>query len=104
MESATTPGAAASISPTMVSPATQAGLILGTAAYMSPEQARGKTVDQRTDIWAFGCVLFEMLTGKRAFDAEDVSLTLARVLERDPDLAALPAVVPPRLKRVIEVC
>ena len=66
-------------------------MILGTAAYMSPEQARGKPVDKRADIWAFGCVLFEMLTGQRAFDGEDVSDTLARVIEREPDWAALPA-------------
>ena len=68
-------------SPTITSPAmTQAGMILGTAAYMSPEQARGRPVDRRADIWAFGCVLFEMLSGQRAFDDEDVSLTLSRVL------------------------
>jgi serine/threonine protein kinase len=59
---------------------TQRGVILGTAAYMSPEQARGKTVDTRADIWAFGCVLFEMLTGRRAFEDEDVSMTLSKVL------------------------
>ena len=70
-----------SMSPTITTPAmTQAGMILGTAAYMSPEQARGKTVDKRADIWAFGAVLFEMLTGKRAFEDEDVSMTLSKVL------------------------
>ena len=65
---------------------TEAGIVLGTAAYMSPEQARGKPVDQRADIWAFGCVLYEMLTGKAAFLGDDVTTTLARVLERDPDM------------------
>ncbi len=92
-------------SPTITTPAmTQVGVILGSAAYMSPEQARGRAVDRRADIWAFGCVLYEMLTGKRAFDAEDVSVTLARVLERDVDLTALPATVPPRVRQVIAVC
>src|SRR5262245_53035030 len=81
-----------SLSPTITTPAmTQAGVILGTAAYMSPEQARGKTVDRRADIWAFGCVLYEMLTGHRAFDGEGVSETLARVIEREPDWVRLPA-------------
>jgi len=83
---------------------TEAGLLLGTAAYMSPEQARGKRVDQRTDIWAFGCVLFEMLTGKAAFLGEDVTSTLARVLETEPDLAALPARVSPSVRRTLELC
>jgi serine/threonine protein kinase len=93
------------LSPTIATPAmTQVGFILGSAVYMSPEQARGRTVDQRVDIWAFGCVLYEMLTGKRVFDADDVSLTLARVLERDVDLTALPAAVPPRVRQVIAVC
>ena len=93
------------LSPTIATPAmTQVGFILGSAAYMSPEQARGRTVDRRADIWAFGCVLYEMLTGKRAFDADDVSLTLARVLERDADLTALPAAVPPRVRQVVAVC
>jgi eukaryotic-like serine/threonine-protein kinase len=93
------------MSPTITTPAmTQVGFILGSAAYMSPEQARGRAVDRRADIWAFGCVLYEMLTGKRAFDAEDVSLTLARVLERDVDLTALPATVPARVRQIIAVC
>jgi serine/threonine-protein kinase len=80
-------------SPTITTPAmmTAVGVILGTAAYMSPEQARGKTVDKRADIWAFGAVLFEMLTGKRAFDGDDVSDTLAAVLRAEPDWNALPA-------------
>ena len=77
--------AAATNSPTMSAAATRAGVILGTAAYMSPEQARGRAVDTRTDIWAFGCVLYEMLTGKRAFEGDDVSDTLASVLAREPD-------------------
>ena len=81
--------------PTITSPAmTQAGMILGTAAYMSPEQARGKTADKRADIWAFGAVLFEMLTGRRAFEDEDVSMTLSKVLQREPDFDALPPSVP----------
>ena len=101
------PGGSAnfSMSPTITTPAmTQMGVILGTAAYMSPEQARGKSVDQRADIWAFGCVLFEMLAGRRAFDAEDVSLTLARVLERDVDFTPIPADVPARVRQVIALC
>ena len=79
-------------------------MILGTAAYMSPEQARGKPVDKRTDIWAFGCVLFEMLTGKRAFNGETASDVIAAVIERAPDLSALPASTPPHVRRVIERC
>jgi serine/threonine protein kinase len=98
-------GSGFSMSPTITTPAmTQVGLILGTAAYMSPEQARGRSVDRRTDIWAFGCVLFEMLSGKRAFEAEDVSLTLARVLEREVDLTAMPTDVPARVRQVIALC
>ena len=83
---------------------TGVGMILGTAAYMSPEQARGKPVDKRADIWAFGCVLYEMLTGRRAFEDEDVSLTLSQVLQREPDFDALPPSVPPRVRQALRVC
>jgi serine/threonine-protein kinase len=97
--------ASASQSPTITTPAmTQAGMILGTAAYMSPEQARGKPVDKRADIWAFGCVLYEMLTGRRPFDGEGVSDTLARVIEREPDWARLPATLSPTLSTYIKRC
>ena len=92
-------------SPTITTPAmTQAGMILGTAAYMSPEQARGKAVDRRADIWAFGCVLYEMLSGQRAFGGEDVTVTLARVVEREPDFDALPLALPPRVRQALRVC
>ncbi len=83
---------------------TQAGMILGTAAYMSPEQARGKPVDKRTDIWAFGCVLYEMITGKRAFNAEDVSVTLAAVLMKESDWTALPRTTAPAITTVLQRC
>ena len=73
---------------------TQMGVILGTAAYMSPEQAKGKPVDKRTDVWAFGCTLYEMLTGRRAFAGDDVSDTMASVLKSDPDWSALPVGTP----------
>ncbi len=78
-------------SPTLTIASTQAGVLIGTAAYMSPEQARGKRVDRRSDIWAFGCVLFEMLTGAAAFSGETVSDTLAGVIKEDPDWSRLPA-------------
>jgi serine/threonine-protein kinase len=105
MEPAGISSAGMSLSPTITSPAmTQAGLILGTAAYMSPEQARGKTVDRRSDIWAFGCVVLEMLTGARTFEAEDVSLTLSMVLQRDADFGALPPDVPPHVTQTLRVC
>lgn len=91
-------------SPTLTMRATQAGLILGTAAYMSPEQARGRAVDHRTDIWAFGCVLFEMLSGRRAFEGEDVSMTLASVLKRDLDWNVLPDNTPGPLRRLLARC
>ena len=93
------------LSPTITSPAaTRMGVILGTAAYMSPEQARGKVVDKRTDIWAFGCVLYELLTGKRAFEGEEVSDSLASILKSDPDWDALPANIPARIRRVLRRC
>ena len=85
-------------SPTITTPAmTQAGMVLGIAAYMSPERASGHAVDGRSDVWALGCVLYEMLTAARAFDAERVAPTLARVLERDPDWSLLPSGVTPTL-------
>src|SRR5262249_22638240 len=85
-------GAGLSESPTITTPAmmTGMGMILGTAAYMSPEQAKGRPVDKRSDVWAFGCVLYEMLTQKRAFAGEDVSDTLVSVLRGEPDWSALP--------------
>jgi serine/threonine protein kinase len=91
-------------SPTLTYAATQQGVILGTAAYMSPEQARGKTVDKRADIWAFGVVLFEMLTGRSLFAGGDVSQTLARVLERQPDYSALNPNLHPRICFLLERC
>ena len=80
------------------------GRILGTPAYMSPEQARGLTVDKRTDIWAFGCVLFEMLTGRRAFEGATITDTLAQVLEREPDWTRLPAQTPPSIRALLDRC
>jgi serine/threonine-protein kinase len=95
-----------SASPTITSPVgmTGVGVILGTAAYMAPEQARGKPVDKRADIWAFGCVLFEMLTGQRAFEDEDVSLTLSKVLQREPEWNALPPTTPVPLHLLLRRC
>ena len=89
-------------SPTVTVGSTQEGTILGTAAYMSPEQARGQAVDKRTDIWAFGCVLYEMLTGHVAFPGETVSDTIAAILGREPDWAALPATTPPMVARLLQ--
>ncbi len=93
-----------SSSPTITRMATQAGIILGTAAYMSPEQAKGKSVDRRTDIWAFGCVLYEMLTGKQAFTGETVTDTLAAVIMKDPDLSALPANTTQSVRNLLQRC
>ena len=95
------PGGNDSVSPTLMSPAmTQAGMILGTAAYMAPEQARGKPVDARADIWAFGVVLYELLTGQRLFKGEDLTETLASVVKDQPDLSAAPA----RVRRLLDAC
>ena len=91
-------------SPTLTARATQMGMILGTAAYMAPEQARGKPVDKRADIWAFGVVLYEMLTGRRAFPGDEISDVLAAVLRQDIDWSALPEDTPPRLRRLLERC
>ena len=91
-------------SPLTTPAVTETGVILGTASYMSPEQARGKPVDQRADIWAFGCLLFEMLTGKRAFGDEDVMLTLAHVLDRDTDMSSIPGSVSPAVRQTIALC
>ena len=91
-------------SPTLTRQGTQIGVILGTAAYMSPEQAKGKRVDKRTDVWAFGAVLYEMLTGQRAFAGEDVSDTLAAVLRAVPDFDALPSGLPGSTRAVLELC
>jgi Tol biopolymer transport system component len=91
-------------SPTFISQATEAGVILGTAAYMSPEQARGKPVDKRTDIWAFGVVLYEMLAGRAAFAGETVTDLLAAIVSREPDWSQLPPTVPPRVDHLLRRC
>ncbi len=93
-----------SMSPTLSLHATMAGVILGTAAYMSPEQARGKAVDKRADIWAFGAVLFEMLTGRRAFAGDDITDTIVSVVSKEPDWGALPTQTPAALRRVLTRC
>jgi Tol biopolymer transport system component len=100
------PASDRSLSPTITSPAmmTGVGVILGTAAYMSPEQAKGRPADKRSDIWAFGCVLFEMLTGTRPFDGEDVTDVMAAVLSKEPDWTALPARVPGSIRALIRRC
>jgi len=92
-------------SPTLTfQPGTRAGMILGTAAYMAPEQARGKPVDRRADIWAFGCVLYELITGRRAFEGETVSDILAAVMMKEPDWNAVPASTPAFLHRLLRRC
>jgi len=96
--------AAMTASPTLTIQATFLGVILGTAAYMSPEQAKGKMVDRRADIWAFGVVLCEMLTGRRMYDGETAAETLARIIEREPDLSALPSSTPAAVRHIIERC
>jgi serine/threonine-protein kinase len=92
-------------SPTITSPAmTQMGVLLGTAAYMAPEQARGRVVDKRADVWAFGTVLFEMVSGRPPFPGDDLSQVLARVIDREPDWPALPAETPAALRRLLTRC
>ena len=91
-------------SPTMTQAGTEAGVILGTAAYMSPEQARGRPVDKRTDVWSFGCLVFECLTGRALFRGETVSDLIAKILEREPDWKALPRETPPRLTDLLRRC
>ena len=91
-------------SPTLSMAATMQGVILGTAAYMSPEQAKGKAVDKRTDIWAFGCVLYELLTGKQTFGGEDITEILAAVVRSEPDWQALPAATPLKVRDLLRRC
>src|SRR5262245_44473010 len=94
-----------SLSPTITSPAaTGVGILLGTAAYMAPEQARGRAVDKRADIWAFGCVLFEMLTGRRPFEGEDVTETVGAVIHKEPAWNALPPDLPAHARLTLERC
>ena len=96
----------ASLSPTLTTPAgmTGVGVLLGTAPYMAPEQARGKPVDKRADIWSFGALLYEMLSARRAFDGEDISLTLANVMKSEPDWSALPAALPAGVRTMLMRC
>jgi len=98
------PGSDPSNSPTLSQAATLQGVILGTAAYMSPEQARGKAVDKRTDIWAFGCVLYELLTGKRAFNGEDITEVLAAVVKTEPDWKLLPETTLQSIRLLLRRC
>ena len=95
-----------SMSPTisLTAAATQMGMVIGTAAYMAPEQAKGKVVDKRADVWAFGAVLYEMLTGQKPFVGDDVSDTLALVLKFEPELNALPADTPARIRQLVQTC
>jgi serine/threonine-protein kinase len=103
---AATSTSGASAPPTITSPAlmTGVGMILGTAAYMSPEQARAKPVDRRADIWAFGAVLYEMLTGRRAFPGDEITDTIVLVITKDPDWTALPAATPTAVRRLLRRC
>jgi Tol biopolymer transport system component/serine/threonine protein kinase len=97
-------GSDLSLSPTATRNATHQGVILGTAAYMSPEQARGKALDERTDVWSFGCVFYETLTGRRAFGGETFSDVVAGIIEREPDWTALPAALPSKVRDLLRRC
>ena len=97
-------GSTLTMRPGVADDETGAGVVLGTAAYMSPEQARGQAVDKRTDIWAFGCILYEMCTGRRAFGRETASDSIAAILEREPDWASLPEQIPPAVRRLVTAC
>jgi eukaryotic-like serine/threonine-protein kinase len=101
---ASSDAASSDLIPTVTIEGTGDGVIIGTAAYMSPEQARGRPVDKRADVWAFGVVLYEMLTGRRAFEGDTISDVLAKVIEREPDWTALPASTPPRLRELLGRC
>src|SRR5262249_33455457 len=92
------------MSPTITFAGTHAGVILGTASYMSPEQAKGRAADKRSDVWAFGCVLYEMLTRRRAFDGEDVTETMAAVVRDQPDWTLLPPGVPEQVRLLLRKC
>jgi serine/threonine protein kinase len=92
------------LSPTITAATTQAGVVLGTAAYMSPEQARGRRIDSRTDVWAFGCVLYEMLVGEQAYPGDTVLDVIAKILEREADLDRLPATTPANTRRLLRRC
>ena len=100
----TTPAGDPDQSPTLTAAGTEMGVIMGTAAYMSPEQAPGKAVDRRADIWAFGAIVYEMLTARQPFEGKDVSLTLSKVLQSEPEWRALPEAVPPGLRLYLRLC
>ena len=104
LESTDDSGGAAGVAPTVTSAATRIGVVLGTAAYMAPEQAKGVPVDKRADIWAFGCVLFEMLTARAPFPGATSTEVVAAILEREPDWPALPAQTPVTLRRLLKRC
>src|SRR6266576_7271037 len=94
-----------SMSPTITTPAmTRMGVIMGTAAYMSPEQARGRIVDRRTDVWAFGCVLFEMLSAHAPFQGEDIAETIGAIIHKEPPWPSLPATTPAIVRTVLARC
>jgi serine/threonine protein kinase/Tol biopolymer transport system component len=104
IDDAASAGQSAANSPTVTLGATQAGVVLGTAGYMSPEQAKGRPADRRSDVWSFGCLLFELLAGSRAFDGEDITDTIAAIVRGEPNMKALPATTTPALRQLVERC